>query len=247
MERLELLGDFPVLEFRRYRIAREHRARFAHYFDSYFPEAIQQLGGIVPGQFLERDNDEGFTWIRGFHDVPARAAVNAALYEGPVWKEHRERMNEHMLDHTNVLLLAPLDPQRGIAVLRAVDPVRDRDSPRGVAVAQVFAVKSGSIASFVEVSAPIFEAYRSAGIHEAGVLRTLDVPNNYARLPFRTDGEYVVWLGVAASDATLDTGLRPAVRDAREMLADSRLLKGTPELIILDPTPRSRLRWVTSA
>ena len=49
MERLELLGEFPVLEFRRYRIAREHRAHFAHYFDSYFPEAIQQLGALVLG------------------------------------------------------------------------------------------------------------------------------------------------------------------------------------------------------
>lgn len=247
MERLELLGEFPVLEFRRYRIAREHRAHFAHYFDSYFPEAIQQLGALVLGQFLERDNDEGFTWIRGFHDMEGRATVNSGLYDGPVWKEHRERMNEHMLDHTNVLLLAPLEARRGIAVLKAVDPVRERDSRRGVAVAQVFAVKSGSIAAFVEMSAPIFEAYRAAGVHELGLLTTLDVPNNYPRLPFRTDGEYMVWLGIAAIDATLDTGLRPAIRGAREMLVDSGLLKGTPELIILDPTPRSRLRWVTPA
>ena len=114
-------------------------------------------------------------------------------------------------------------------------------------MAQVFAVKAGSTAAFVEMSAPMFEAYRLAGIHECGLLSTLEVPNNYPRLPFRTDGEYVAWLGVAASDAALDTGLRPAIRGAREMLANSGLLKGTPELIILDPTPRSRLRWVTPA
>jgi hypothetical protein len=246
MQRLEFLGEFPVLEFRRYRIAREHRARFAQYFDSYFPEAMQQLGGLVLGQFLERDNEEGFTWIRGFHDLETRATVNSGLYDGPVWKEHRERMNEHMLDHTNVLLLAPLSSQRAIPVWSAVDPVRERDTPRGVAVAQVFAIQSGSVAAFVEMSAPIFEAYRSAGVHEAGLLSTLDVPNNYPRLPFRTDGQYVVWLGVAASDSALDDGLRPAAKGARAMLADGGLLKGTPELIILDPTPRSRLRWAMS-
>lgn len=243
MPQVRVLGEFPVLEFRRYRIAREHRTNFACYFDSYFPEAIQQLGGLVLGQFLERDNAEGFTWIRGFHDMEARAAVNSGLYDGPVWKEHRERMNEHMLDHTNVLLLAPLTSEHAIPVLPAVDAVRERGTSRGVAVAQVFAIKSGSFEEFVRASEPTFAAYRSAGVREAGVLTSLDAPNNYPRLPFRTDGQYVVWLGVAENDAVLNARLRPAARTAGTGVAHSGLLKATPEFIVLDPTTRSRLRW----
>jgi hypothetical protein len=244
MQRIDALGEFPVLEFRRYRIAREHRVNFAQHFDAYFPEAIQQLGGLVLGQFLERENDEGFTWIRGFHDMEGRATVNAALYDGPVWKEHRDRMNEHMLDHTNVLLLAPVDRDRAIPVLAAVDPVRDRDAPRGFVVAQVFSIKSGSVEEFIRVSAPIFAAYGAAGLREAGVLATLDVPNNYPRLPFRTDGQYVVWLGLAENDKVLNAQLPVETTMTHPALLNSGLLKGTPERFTLDPTSRSRLRWL---
>ena len=245
MQQLQALGEFPVVEFRRYRIAPQQREHFACYFDSYFPEAIQQLGGIVFGQFLERDQESGFTWLRGFHHIDARASVNAALYDGPVWKEHRERMNEHMLDHTNVLLLAPLRPDRGIPVLAAVDPVRERDTPRGVAVAHVFAVKSGSVEDFADAAEPIFATYRSGGVREAGVLASLDVPNNFPRLPFRTDGLYLVWLGLVENDRALHTELRPAAERAAASLTDRGLVKGTPELIVLNPTARSRLRWAS--
>lgn len=243
MQGIHVLGEFPVVEFRRYRISPPARAHFACHFDSYFPEAIQQLGGLVLGEFLERGDDERFTWIRGFHDLEGRATVNAGLYDGPVWKEHRSTMNEHMLDHTDVLLLAPLRRERGIPVFPAVDPVRERDTTRGVVVAQVFAVKPGSLDDLVAVAEPVFATYRFAGSQEAGVLTSLDVPNNYPRLPFRTDGPYLVWLGILESEAALSTRLRAAVDLAQASLASNPLLRSPPELIVLDPTARSRLRW----
>ncbi len=243
MQQIDTLGEFPVVEFRRYRISAAERAHFACDFDSFFPEAIQQIGGIVLGQFLERDGDEGFTWIRGFHDMPARATVNTALYDGPVWKEHRARMNGHMLDHTNVLLMAPIDRERAIPVLAAVDPVRERDTPRGVVIAQVFAVESGGLEDLVRLAEPVFDTYVSQGAREVGLLASLDVPNNFPRLPYRTDGLYVVWLGLVENDAVLATRLRPAAERAHKVLADSGLLRSAPELIVLDPTARSRLRW----
>lgn len=243
MQKIDILGEFPVVEFRRYRISAPAREHFACYFDTFFPEAIQQTGGVVLGQFLEGDSDEGFTWIRGFHDMEARATVNAALYDGPVWKEHRSTMNEHMLDHTNVLLMAPLRRERAIPVLAAVDPVRERDSSRGLAIAQVFGVKSGGLEDLVRLAEPVFATYVSQGAREAGILVSLDVPNNFPRLPYRTDGLYVVWLGMVENDGVLSTRLRPAAEQAQRVLADSGLLKSTPELIVLHPTARSRLRW----
>src|SRR5580704_372485 len=47
------LSDFQVLEFRRYTIKEGEREHFAQYFDTYFPEALQQLGTIVAGDFFE--------------------------------------------------------------------------------------------------------------------------------------------------------------------------------------------------
>lgn len=240
----DLLGEFPVVEFRRYAIRPAERGNFAHYFDSYFPEAMQQVGAIVFGQFLERDNRSHFTWFRGFHDIDARASGNAALYDGPVWKEHRSTMNEHMLDHTNVLLLQPLSPDRGIPVLPAVDPVREDGAARGVVVAQVFAVKPASIDEFAHHAELAFADYRSKCVREAGVLATLDAPNNFPRLPFRTDGPYLVWLGVLENDAALNTRFRPSAERAATTLTATGLLRNSPELIVMDPTRRSRLRWL---
>ena len=40
----------------------------------------------------------------------------------------------------------------------------------------------------------------AAGIREAAVLVTLDVTNNFPQLPVRSDGPYLVWLGIAPDD-----------------------------------------------
>ena len=57
MKSSSLLTDFQVIEFRRYTIRDGEREHFAQYFESYFPEAFQQLGAVAVGQFLERGND----------------------------------------------------------------------------------------------------------------------------------------------------------------------------------------------
>ena len=113
-------GAFPAIELRRY-VTTDGAARdeFATYFDAYFPEAFQQLGAIVFGQFLERGNVDGFAWLRGFEDVDARATVNAAFYDGPLWKERAKTMNERLVAIENVLLLRPLGSEHGVALLPA--------------------------------------------------------------------------------------------------------------------------------
>jgi hypothetical protein len=63
------LNDFQVIEFRRYTIRDGERQHFAQYFESYFPEAFQQLGALALGHFFERKNQTGFTWIRAFHSM----------------------------------------------------------------------------------------------------------------------------------------------------------------------------------
>jgi hypothetical protein len=57
------LSDFQVFEFRRYTIKEGEREHFAQYFESYFPEAFQQLGAIAAGSFFEQADPSGFTWI----------------------------------------------------------------------------------------------------------------------------------------------------------------------------------------
>lgn len=238
------LNDFQVIEFRRYTVKEGERPHFARYFDSYFPEAFQQLGTIVAGSFFERKNQSGFTWIRALHTIDDRAVASAAFHYGPVWNEHRKTMTDLLVDADNVMLLRPLSSERGVVVLSAVDPVTEPNGAQGIVVAQVFSVKANNVEAFAKVAETTFADYRSAGAREAGVLVTLDVKNNFPQLPFRTDGPYLVWLGILKDNRMLETDFAPAVERSLASFATSGLLRGAPELIVLDPTPRSRLRWL---
>lgn len=240
------LTGFQVVEFRRYLVKPEERQHFAQYFEAYFPEAFQQLGAIAAGSFFERKNPSGFTWIRGFHTLDDRAIINAAFYYGPVWNEHRNTLNDLITDSDNVMLLRPLSPAQEISILPALDPVTEPNGAQGVVVAQVFAVKTGSVEALADAAKPAFGKYRTAGVREAGVLVTLDVKNNFPQLPVRTDGPYLVWLGLVRDNQTLEKEFTPLADDAQKMLTATGLLREPPELIVLDPTPRSRLRWLSS-
>lgn len=243
VQQVKHLGDFQVIEFRRYTIKAGEREHFAQYFEAYFPEAMEQLGAIAFGQFLERENSSHFTWLRGFHDMDARAIANGSFYYGPLWKEHKTLMNSLMTDSDNVLLLRPLSPQTGVPVLPALDPIKEMNGAQGIVVAQLFSVKANSMESFARKAETAFAAYRSAGARDAGVLVTLDVANNFPQLPVRTDGPYLVWLGILKDNQAVEA-LRPLTSSIAKSLADTGLLRNAPELIILDPTHRSRLRWL---
>lgn len=235
--------DFQVIEFRRYIIRDGEREHFAEYFESWFPEAFRQLGAIAFGQFLERENPSRFTWLRGFRDMDARATVNAAFYYGPLWKEHRTTMNDILVDSDNVLLLRPLRPGSGVAVLPAVDPVKEKVGAQGIVIAQIFALQADGVEVFAAQAETTLARYRGAGVREAGLLVTLDAPNNFPQLPVRTDGPYLVWLGIAADEAMLAQFNRLA-QDAQPAFAATGLLRDTPELVTMAPTRRSRLRWL---
>ena len=243
MDTIQHLKDFPVIELRRYTLKEGQRERFTRYFESFFPEAIQQTDAIVAGAFLERDRPDVFTWIRAFRDMDHRAKANAALYYGAVWKEHRTRMNGLMIDSDNVLLLTPVSPDRGVTILPAVDPFQEIEGTQGVVVAHIFPIQPGRADAFVEKADPVFAGYRATGVRDAGLLVTLDVPNNFPQLPVRTDGPFLVWLGIVRDEETLNVRFLPAANSALEALVASGLLRQAPELVLLDPAPRSRLRW----
>jgi hypothetical protein len=238
------LKDFQVIEFRRYTTTEGSREHFAQYFESYFPEAFEQLGAIAAGSFFERGNQTGFTWIRGFHTIDARAVVNAAFYYGPLWREHSKTMNDLMTDSDNVMLLRPLSPERGVLILPAVDPVTEASGAHGIVVAQIFAVKANSVEAFAKQAETTFASYRAAGVREAGVLVTLDATNNFPQLPVRTDGPYLVWLGILKDNQALENEFTMVARHSLQSLSATGLLRAAPELVILDPTHRSRLRWL---
>ncbi len=238
------LTDFQVIELRRYSVKDGARKNFAQYFETYFPEAIEQTGAVVAGSFFERNHANGFTWIRAFHTLEDRPVEDAEFYYGPVWREHRKTMNDLLTDSDNVLQLQPLSPERGVTILPAVDPLVEPDGARGIVVALICPIKAGSVEAFAKQAESTFARYRAAGTRQVGVLVTLDASNNFPQLPIRTDGSYLVWLGLLRDNAMLERELTPVVESSLPSLTATGLLRGAPEYIILDPTFRSRLRWL---
>ncbi|MEO8505709.1 MAG: NIPSNAP family protein [Acidobacteriota bacterium] len=245
MKTVQHLTGFQVIELRRYTIKPGGREHFARYFESYFPEAFEQLGAIAFGDFFERTKTDHFLWLRGFKDMDARVIANSAFYFGPLWKEHRQTLNDLILDSDDVLLLQPLHPDRGVLVLPAVDVVKEERGATGIAVAQIFTVKAGEMDPLSAAAERAFEAYRGEDMKEAGVLVTLDAKNTFPQLPVRTDGPYLVWLGVFQDEQALDR-FRTLADRATQTLAATGHLRGETELVVLDPAPRSRLRWLPS-
>jgi hypothetical protein len=233
---------YQVIEFRRYTIKPGKREAFGTYFETYFPEAFQQLGAMALGQGVERDHTNGFTWLRGFHSMEARAITNSAFYYGPVWKEHRNTLNGLIDDSDNVYLMRPLDTAHAVTALPAVDPIAESHGAGGIWVAQLFTVKSGAVDSFAKQADESFARYRAAGVQQSGVLVTLDANNNFPQLPIRTDGPYLLWLGVAKDKAAVDSWQAMAREEEKRLQGGAYLARDTEEIVIT-PTHRSRLRW----
>jgi len=236
-------SSWPVIELRRYTLVDGAAARFSRYFETWFPEAFQQLGALALGHFFERGSTARFTWLRAYPNMAARAAVNTAFYDGPVWGEHKATLNRWIVDSDDVLLLRPLHPQAGLAALPAVDPVSEPHGAQGLAVAQLFQVAPGRLAACAAQAEPWFGAYHGSGITEAGILATLDEANNFPRHPIRTDATYLVWLGILRDEAALDA-LRPLFEATAAALQQAGVLEAPAQMLELAPGQRSRLRWM---
>jgi hypothetical protein len=232
--------EFPVVELARYAIRPGQRNSFARVFDSYFPETFQHLGVLFIGQGLERENASQFTYLRGFPSMDARAEVKGDFYNGALWKEHAAKVNDRLVSSDDVMLLRPIAPGRGLPVLPAVDVGSPgEEGGAGVVLLHIFTAREGAIEALAEHAEEAFAAYRAAGAREAGVLVSLEEPNNFPRHPIRTDGPFFVWIGVAEEEAVAD---RVATVAAGAGASLRPHLRGEPELVLLDPTPRSRLR-----
>jgi hypothetical protein len=81
-------------------------------------------------------------------------------------------------------------------------------------------------------------------VREAGILVTLAADNNFPQLPIRSDGPFLVWIGIVKNNQALEELFNPLVQSASMTFTGTGLLRAAPELVILDSTRRSRLRWL---
>ncbi|WP_374526204.1 NIPSNAP family protein [Sphingopyxis sp.] len=236
-------SDAQVVELRQYKLVPGARDAFVALFDAKFVDSQEKLGMRIVGQFRDHDNPVRFTWFRGFADMAARETGLNAFYFGPVWQANRDAANPMLGDNDNVLLLKPAAPGLGFGPAAA-----RRDGTAGGAVQVVIEYlwkrpDEGFAAFFAGEMKPALEA---AGVEVAAVYVPLGEPNNFPRLPVRDDRKLLVWVVRGDSHAAIDAALvrarasegwraqvAAALHDAEER---------SPQVLRLDPTPRSALR-----
>ena len=160
---------WAVTELRQYTLHPGTRPAFVSLFEREFVESQEQLGIRLLGQFEDRDNADRFVWIRSFADMPTRQRALTEFYGGPVWAAHRDEANAMIVDSDNVHLLQPVSVSPGhVSVNRDTAGATD---PSDYAIL----LRHGTEAVDLD--------RRTSSLDVVAVLRTLQVENNFPRLP----------------------------------------------------------------
>lgn len=229
----------PVVELRRYTLHPGQRETLITLFDREFVETQEAVGMSVIGQFRDLDAPDHFVWLRGFPDLAARTESLDAFYGGPVWRAHRSAANATMIDSDDVLLLRPAHPESGFLLHRDRPARGDGAAPGGIIVATTWHLRPEAEAGFPEV----FETVLAPMLGDAGVpilasFVSEDGENGFPALPVREDARVFVWFSCFPDRAAYER--HAAVPGFAEVLRPH--LARPPEVALLSPTARSRLR-----
>jgi quinol monooxygenase YgiN len=237
----------PVVELRQYTLQPGQRDVLVELFDREFVETQEAVGMTVVGQFRDLDDPDRFAFVRGFRDMPSRAAALDAFYGGPVWAAHRDAANATMVDWSDVLLLRPARPSSGFALDGTDRPSSGTaDRPAGIVVATVCHLDPAAGADFDGFfERSLRPALVDAGASVLATFVTQPGPNTYPALPIREGVDVFVWFAGFPDQAAYDRHAA-AIRapDSRYgPISDelARRTEGPPEVVRLAPTPRSRL------
>jgi hypothetical protein len=251
MEPSTILDPSQVLELRQYTLHPGKRDTLIELFDRCFIESQEELGMRVLGQFRDMDAPDRFVWLRGFSDLPSRAAPLDAFYTGPVWRQHREAANATMIDSDDVLLLRPVDAGAGFVLPRA-RPASSAPAPSAAGsgafmLATIYLLRSPIDDAFVRwFDTHVSPVMAATGAPALARFRTEYGANNFPRLPVREGEHAFVWFTSFASASHHERHRAELARAASWSRHLEPELVGRcaspPQQLRLAPTDRSLLR-----
>lgn len=230
-----------VVELRQYTLHGGQRDVLISLFEREFIAPQNELGAMVRGTFRDLDDPDRFVWMRGFADMTVRRQALETFYQGPVWKRHKAAANATMLDSSNVLLLRPVlrDSAAGAAG-------RTSARSRGLYSAVIHSMHGTPAAAFRDFySTSMRPQLAACGATPLQEFETEPTPNDYPRLPVRSDAVFV-WLARWPGVRELDEFQRnwASLSGWRDSAPEAVLpaLMSKPEVVRLAPTPTSAMR-----
>ncbi len=238
--------QLSIIELRQYTLHAGKLDVLVNLFETEFIESQEAVGMKVLGQFRDLDKPDRFVWIRGFKDMPSRAEGLNAFYDGALWQAHRSAANATIVDSDNVLLLRAARPGSGfIPDDRPRPPRGASETPKGLIVANICyfnaPVEPAFVVFFESVVRPELDR---AGMPILASFVTETSPNNFPRLPVREHDHVFVWFARFADRGDYERHLASlGASSAWTRIADTLYpkLKALPEILLLQPTPRSQL------
>ena len=233
---------WPIVELRQYTLRPGQRDVLIDLFEANFVESQEDTGMKVIGTFRDLDDPTRFVWLRGFDTMDSRARSLGDFYDGPVWRRHRDRANETMVDSDNVLLLRPAGPTAGF-VLPSTRPAAsatgDRDG--GIVEVLVVALDAPADADTIDrLTTEIAASVVAAGGIPLARFVTEESENTFPRLPVREDEHiYAFFAGYPRPEQ--HTAARQRRDEIERAAARAAPLKNSPVVVRLLPTRRSLL------
>jgi hypothetical protein len=236
-----------IVELRQYTTFPGKRDTLIALFEREFVESQEATGMSLVGQFRDAGDANRFVWMRSFVDMVTRGRALEAFYTGPVWRAHRDAANATMYDSDNVLLLRPARPGSGFALAgmtRAA--VGATPAANELVVLTIYAFARPVTDAFAQwFHATLVPVFERAGATTVAELVSERSANTFPRLPVREGEEVFVWVARFPDRAAYDRYLSALAGDAQwsgslfARLHDQ--VRGRPEVLLLEPTPRSRL------
>ena len=181
-----------VLELRQYTLRPGQREVLIELFERELIEPQEAVGMQVLGQFRDLDRPDRFVWLRGFSDMSARRQALFDFYGGPVWATWGPSANATMIDSDDVLLLRPGGPTSGLRPSVHPRPSPGASADPSVLHATILTVDPIEAATLAGRLSRVLEpALAEAGHRLVGWYETDPTPNNFPRLPVRTDTAFV--------------------------------------------------------
>ena len=222
-----------IVELRQYTLQPGKRDVLASLFEREFVPGQQAVGIRLHGEFKDANDPDRWVFIRGFPSMPDRARDLEAFYGGPVWQAHRTEANATMIDSNNVLLLQPADGN-GFTLARKMTATM---------VATIYLLQSpvdpGFLRFFHERMAPVMT---SIGAKPVAELKTLEVANNFPKLPIREGEHAFVWFAAFNNDEDYRRAVEKfeASDDGKDLVRElAARLASAPQRVVLHPTQQS--------
>jgi hypothetical protein len=228
------LAASRVVELRRYSLRPGAFEDLLRLFEERLVAGQEEAGMRIGGIFADEDEPDSFVWWRGFADMKKRRQALDAFYNGPVWREYRDRANSTMLDSDDVILLRHTDPPHGGGA--------DRGPGEGGrdAIATAILRHSGSLELEYWFSTKFHLALEETLGVSVATWRSEPAQNTFPRLPVRPEPALV---GTATFPSRFDREVAlTRLGEALPQLLESAPRSPTPgiEMMRLRPTRLSK-------